>query len=150
MATTENTEDQAQLLVGRWIEAFNNRNVEAIVSLYADDAELFDSGMKHVRSGKKEIERWFTDRFQGLPTLTYSPTAQLFGDNQVAVTWIARGNGPRLLKQTWLTRRTFEVSGVSIFAIANSQIKKQHGYYDHLSVAQQLVPILKILLPIRL
>lgn len=150
MSATDSAAEQSRVLVERWIEAFNDHNVEGIILLYAEGAELLDSGMKHARSGKEEIKQWFTGRFQGLPTLTYTPTAQLFGESQVAVTWIARGNGPRLLGQKWLTRRKFEVSGVSIFAIEDGQIKKQHGYYDHLSVAQQLLPILKRLLPIRL
>ena len=35
-----------------WIAAFNAHDVAAIVSLYAPDAELNDSGMKHARRGR--------------------------------------------------------------------------------------------------
>jgi hypothetical protein len=41
-----------QLLVNQWVEAFNAHDVSSIVALYADDAQLFDSGMKHPRRGR--------------------------------------------------------------------------------------------------
>lgn len=150
MSTAESVKEQNRILVEKWIEAFNQQDIVGIVSLYAEGAELFDSGMKRARRGRGEIEQWFTRRFRGMPLLTYTPTAQLSGDGQVGVTWIVEGNGPRIVGQSWLTRRHFKVSGVSIFAIEDGKIQKQHGYYDHLSVAEQLVPFLKKLVPIRL
>jgi len=38
-----------QDVVKRWIEAFNTRDLIAITSLYAPDAELYDSGMHRAR-----------------------------------------------------------------------------------------------------
>ena len=142
-------------LVNRWIEAFNEHNVSAIVSLYAGDAELFDSGMKHPRCGRNEIERWFTRRFQSMPSITYIPVYhlfplyQLFDEAQAAVTWTVSGKSPRLLGLAWLSR-PFEVDGVSIFTFQDGLIQKQRGYYDHLSVLEQIAPPLKWILPVRL
>ena len=79
-----------RILVHQWIEAFNAHNVSAIVALYADNAELFDSGMKHPRHGRKEIERWFSTRFQTIPSITYTPVYQLFNELQVAITLAPR------------------------------------------------------------
>ena len=135
-------------LVNRWIEAFNAHNVGAIVALYAYDAELFDSGMKHPRHGRGEIERWFAWRFSSMPSITYTSTHQLFATEYAAVTWTARGRSPRILGQSWLAR-PFEVDGVSIFTIRDGLIQKQHGYYDHLSTLEQILPPLKWL-PFRL
>ncbi|TMB90146.1 MAG: nuclear transport factor 2 family protein, partial [Chloroflexi bacterium] len=93
MPIDENEIAVHRTLVNRWIEAFNEHNVSAIVALYADNAELFDSGMKHPRRGRKEIERWFIKRFQSMPSITYIPVYhlfplyQLFNEAQAAVTW---------------------------------------------------------------
>ena len=138
-----------RMLVNAWIEAFNAHNVPAIVALYADDAELFDAGMKHPRHGPKEIERWFIARFQTMPSLTYTPVYQLFNEIQVAVTWTAHGRTPRPLGQAWLSR-PFQVDGVSIFTLKDGLIQKQRGYYDHLSVLERILPPLKWILPARL
>jgi steroid delta-isomerase-like uncharacterized protein len=136
--------------VNQWIEAFNAHNVGAIVSLYTEDAELFDSGMKHPRRGRDEIEHWFRQRFSSMPSITYTPSEQVFmEDGQAMVTWTTSGRIPRLLGLTWLSR-PFQVDGVSVFTLRNGLIYKQRGYYDHLSALEQILPPLKWILPFRL
>src|SRR5579863_1168324 len=136
-------------LVNRWIEAFNGHDVSTIVGLYADDAVLFDSGMKRPRHGRGEIEEWFTTRFHAMPTITYMPDSQMYTETGVAVTWTTRGRIPRILGQKWLAR-SFQVDGVSIFTLENGLIQKQRGYYDHLTPLEQILPFLKWVLPRRL
>ena len=136
--------------IRQWIEAFNAHDVSAIVALYTDEAELFDSGMKFPRCGRSAIERWFTTRFSSMPAIRYVPNGQTFmEEHQAAVTWTAHGRGPRLLGQAWLSR-PFHVDGVSIFTLQDGLICQQRGYYDHLAVVEQIVPPLKWLLPSRL
>ena len=145
----ENQDSLHRAVVSQWIEAFNGHDVPAIVSLYVDNAELYDSGMKHPRRGRAEIEQWFTTRFQTMPSIAYTPASQLYTQAQAAVTWTARGRSPRLLGQSWLSR-PFQVDGVSIFTLQNGRIQKQRGYYDHLSTLEQILPPLKWILPRRL
>jgi steroid delta-isomerase-like uncharacterized protein len=145
----ENQVSLHRAVVSQWIEAFNGHNVSVIVSLYADNAELYDSGMKHPRRGRAEIEQWFTTRFQTMPSITYTPASQLYTEAQAAVTWTAHGRSPRLLGQSWLSR-PFQVDGVSIFTLQNGRIQKQRGYYDHLSTLEQILPPLRWILPRRL
>ena len=136
--------------VNQWIEAFNAHNVGAIVSLYTEDAELFDSGMKHPRCGRDEIEHWFRQRFSSMPSITYTLSGPVFmEDRQAVVTWTTSGRSPRLLGLIWLSR-PFQVDGVSVFTLRNGLIYKQRGYYDHLSVLEQILPPLKWILPFRL
>jgi len=135
-------------IVNRWIEAFNTHNVPALVSLYTEDAELFDSGMKRPRHGRGEIEVWFCTRFRTMPTIVYSPSGQLFSEKQAAVTWTASGRTPRLLGLPFFSH-PFQVDGVSVFTFRDSLIQQQRGYYDHLSVIERVLPPLK-LLPARL
>jgi steroid delta-isomerase-like uncharacterized protein len=138
------------LPISQWVEAFNVHDVAAIVALYTEDAVLFDSGMKHPQRGLDEIEHWFRKRFNSMPSITYTLTGQAFvEEGRAAVAWIASGRGPRLLGQTWLSR-PFQVDGVSVFTLRNGFICKQRGYYDHLSVLEQILPPLKWILPWRL
>lgn len=135
--------------VSNWVEAFNTHNVAAIVALYTDDAELFDSGMKYPRRGRAEIEHWFATRFQTMPSISYVLTGQIFmEESQAAITWTTSGRGPRLLGQSWLAR-TFQVDGISVFTLSDGLIRKQRGYYDHLSAVEQILPPLRWL-PTRL
>ncbi|MDQ2718014.1 MAG: nuclear transport factor 2 family protein, partial [Chloroflexota bacterium] len=79
---TNEAEAEASVLVARWIEAFNTHNVDAMVGLYAENAELYDTGMKHPRQGHTAIEQWFTTRFRAMPLLRYTPTSQLIEQEQ--------------------------------------------------------------------
>src|SRR5205814_9332528 len=97
MAVDEGRLNMQHVLVQRWIEAFNGHDVKAIVELYADDAELYDSGMRYPRRGRGEIERWFTTRFGSMPSIRYTPKAQIFSEGQAAVTWTVGGKGARLV-----------------------------------------------------
>ncbi len=135
--------------VNRWVEAFNSHNVSSIVALYAEGAELFDSGMKRPRYGRDEIERWFSKRFRDMPSIMYTPTGQIVAEEHVAVLWTVHGRSPRILGQGWLSR-PFQVDGVSIFTIHDGFIQKQRGYYEHLAALEQILPPLKWLLPPRL
>ena len=129
--------------VSQWIEAFNSHNVAAIVALYTEDAELFDAGMKYPRRGRREIKRWFSTRFSSMPSITYTPGQQVFTEiEQVAVTWTVSGCGPRLLGPVRLSR-PFRIDGVSVFVLRDGLICRQRGYYDHLSVLEQLIPPLR-------
>ncbi|HLX56085.1 MAG TPA: nuclear transport factor 2 family protein [Ktedonobacteraceae bacterium] len=140
--TTVPDREENLLLVNRWIEAFNGHNVGAIVALYAEDAELFDSGMKHPRRGHDEITEWFTTRFRMTPTIAFASHYQFSSDQQVAVQWTTRGRIERLLAPKWLIR-PMKVEGMSIYCIEDRLIKKQRGYYDHLSAIEQTFPPVK-------
>ncbi len=133
--------DETLALVNRWIAAFNAHDVAAITALYADDAELYDSGMKRPRRGRVDIENWFTTRFRTMPTIAYTVDTHIITGEQAAVTWTAHGINRRLLG----IPRRFQVDGVSVFTLRDGLIMRQHGYYDHLSAVEQVLPIVKFL-----
>jgi hypothetical protein len=130
--------------VSQWIAAFNAHDVTALVALYEDKATLFDSGMPRPRRGHNEITRWFTWRFRSTPTISYTPQGTHSSEDgeQVTITWIARGHGPRFLGQSWLSH-PFEVKGQSEFTLHEYLIVRQQGTYDHLSVLRQVLPPLR-------
>jgi SnoaL-like domain len=141
----EHAEQEAVLQppVSEWIVAFNTRNLEAIVGLYADDAELLDTGMRRPRRGKKEIESWFRLRFSSMPENVYTPRdGAVMEEGRAVVPWTLYGRGPRLLGQSWLAR-PFQVDGTSYFTLQESLIYRQHGIYDHRAVLRQILPPLR-------
>lgn len=141
----ETREIPGQLKVARaWIAAFNAHDVAAIVALYASDAELNDSGMKHERRGQREIEQWFITRFRRVRAIAYAPSSEIVEDERVAITWTVSGYTPRLLGQRWL-ERTFAVDGVSVFTIRHGLIERQRGYYDHLVPVERALPFLRLI-----
>lgn len=135
-------------LVSRWIAAFNAHDVDTIVELYTENAELFDTGMRHPRKGHHEIRSWFVQRFRQMPTIQYTPLQNFFNEKEGTIHWLARGQTPPVLRQRWLMR-PFEIDGVSIFRIDRGLITWQHGYYDHLQIVEKVLPPLRRL-PLKL
>src|SRR5690348_11072040 len=104
---TTNSEQEAVLQppVSEWIEAFNTRNLQVIVGLYTDDAELLDTGMRRPRRSRQEIESWFHLRFSSMPENVYTPRdGVVMEEGRAVVPWTLHGRGPRLLGQSWLAR----------------------------------------------
>jgi len=138
--------------VDAWITAFNAHDVASIVALYEDGAVLHDSGMRYPRHGRAAIEGWFRQRFRSMPELTYTSNSQLFleersaQEQRVAITWTARGRTPRFFGWRWIAR-PFSIDGISIFTLHDGHISHQRGYYDHIAVIEQGIPLLKLLVP---
>ncbi|HTI15526.1 MAG TPA: nuclear transport factor 2 family protein [Dictyobacter sp.] len=148
MSELEQQEIALQPPVSSWIAAFNAHDVAALVALYTNDAELSDSGMKHPRCGRQEIERWFSQRFQTMPSIAYVPSGvflQQLDDAHAGpamVTWTVHGQTPRFFGLSWLSH-PFQVAGVSVFTLRNGLIAQQHGYYDHLAVVERVITPLR-------
>lgn len=61
-----------------WLNAFNEHNLEALLDLYADDAQHFSPKLK-IRQpetngliiGKDAMRTWWQDAFERLPDLVY-------------------------------------------------------------------------------
>jgi hypothetical protein len=141
MQTGKSHDSFLDATVSQWIEAFNAHEVAAMVRLYKEDAELFDSGMNSPRCGHGEIESWFTWRFRSTPSITYAPHEQcVIEGGQVVVKWTARGAGPRFFGRF---SRPFQVDGESCFTLRDGLIAWQRGTYDHLSVLRQIIPPLR-------
>lgn len=61
-----------------WFEAFNNHDLESLISLYDENAEHFSPKLKirepetnGLIKGKNTLRAWWKDCFERLPTLKY-------------------------------------------------------------------------------
>jgi hypothetical protein len=65
----------------KWIEAFNKHDLDALLSLYDDDANHYSPKLK-IRQpetegwvyGKGQLRQWWADAFSRLPSLQYTLT----------------------------------------------------------------------------
>ena len=53
-----------EAVVQRQLDAFNARDVDALLSVYAEDAQLFEHPSKLIASGSAELRQRYTVRFQ--------------------------------------------------------------------------------------
>ena len=89
----------------RWFAAFNTHDLEALLSLYADDARHFSPKLK-VRKpeteglirGKDALSNWWRDAFDRLPTLRYEPVKFTADEDQVFMEYIRHVDGEEDLR----------------------------------------------------
>lgn len=82
--------DKLKLIANKWIEAFNNHEIDAILSLYAEDAIHYSPKLKALQphtngliKGKPALKAWWTDAFDRLPNLHYQLLQLTCDDNRV-------------------------------------------------------------------
>jgi uncharacterized protein (TIGR02246 family) len=90
--------NDALQVVQRWATAFNESNVDAIVSLYAPDASFFGTGSKTLVSTPEQIRSYFDaalqkDKPRGAQLLDHS--VKVISDNVVIVTGLDRVTGTK-------------------------------------------------------
>lgn len=90
MITTKNLS-----IAHKWFEAFNNHNLEQLLSLYDDDAAHFSPKLKirHPETnglvkGKQALRNWWQDAFDRLPTLHYKVTSLTANSDRVFMEYI--------------------------------------------------------------
>lgn len=86
---------QNESIAFKWFEAFNQHNLENLLSLYDDHAEHFSPKLKIRKpetegliKGKNELRIWWQDAFDRLPTLHYKVTSLTANNDRVFMEYI--------------------------------------------------------------
>lgn len=86
---------QNESIAFKWFEAFNQHNLENLLSLYDDYAEHFSPKLKIRKpetegliKGKNELRIWWEDAFDRLPTLQYKVTSLTANSDRVFMEYI--------------------------------------------------------------
>ena len=89
------TPDSLQAIAFKWFDAFNNHNLEQLLSLYDDEAEHYSPKLKIRKpetnglvSGKQALREWWQDAFNRLPTLHYKVTSLTANSDRVFMEYI--------------------------------------------------------------
>jgi ketosteroid isomerase-like protein len=87
--------DDNREIARAWLAAFNGRDVDALVGLYADDA-VHTSPKLRARhpetdgkvTGKLALRAWWKDAFERLPSIRYEATSITADDARVFVEYV--------------------------------------------------------------
>jgi ketosteroid isomerase-like protein len=84
----------------KWFEAFNNHNLDQLLSLYDEDAEHFSPKLKIKKpetnglvKGKQSLRDWWQEAFEQLPTLYYKVTSLTANENRVFMEYVRTVQG---------------------------------------------------------
>jgi ketosteroid isomerase-like protein len=94
------TPENLQSIAFKWFDAFNNHNLEQLLSLYDDDAEHYSPKLKIHKPetnglvvGKQALRNWWQDAFDRLPSLNYKVTSLTANGDRVFMEYIRSVNG---------------------------------------------------------
>lgn len=84
----------------KWFDAFNEHNLEKLLSLYDDNAQHYSPKLKikhpetnGLISGKEALRIWWKDAFERLPSLKYEVKSLTSNDYRVFMEYIRKVEG---------------------------------------------------------
>ncbi len=94
------TPEKLQSIAFKWFDAFNDHNLEQLLSLYADDAEHFSPKLKIRKPetkglviGQDALRSWWQDAFDRLPSLHYKVTSLTANADRVFMEYVRTVEG---------------------------------------------------------
>ena len=97
--------EQNKNIATKWFAAFNEHNLENLLSLYDDNAEHFSPKLKirqpetnGLIKGKSALRAWWKDAFDRLPTLNYEVKKLTADEEQVFMEYIRHVKGEEDLR----------------------------------------------------
>ncbi len=89
------TTQQNLSIAHKWFDAFNNHNLEQLLSLYDEEAEHFSPKLKIKKpetnglvQGKPALFEWWASAFETIPTLHYRVTSLTADANRVFMEYV--------------------------------------------------------------
>jgi limonene-1,2-epoxide hydrolase len=89
------TTQQNLSIAHKWFDAFNNHNLEQLLSLYDEEAEHFSPKLKIKKpvtnglvQGKPALFDWWQSAFETIPTLHYRVTSLTADANRVFMEYV--------------------------------------------------------------
>jgi hypothetical protein len=92
--------ENIQSIAFRWFEAFNNKQLEKLLSLYENDAQHYSPKLK-IRQpetnglviGVEAMRVWWQDAFDRLPSLKYELTSLTSNSDRVFMEYVRKVEG---------------------------------------------------------
>lgn len=111
--------ERLELIAEKWFKAFNDKDIEAIIALYSEDAAHYSPKLKlrqpetgGLVRGKAALRAWWLDSFERLPTLEYFPNTFTTCTGRIFMEYTRKVAG----EADMLVAEVLEVSGGLIVA----------------------------------
>lgn len=129
--TTINYMQSPKEIIEAWFEAYNNRNADRLIGLYADDAEIVQTAFgDEPAHGREALLKDFKSFFTAFPDNYTNPENVFFDGEWAIIEWRGGGTFTGKLGDNEPTGKNFTLRGCGFFRIENGKIKFQRGYFD--------------------
>jgi steroid delta-isomerase-like uncharacterized protein len=134
--------DELQAFIDRYNAAWNDHDVDAIVSMHTDDSVFENHTTGDVNIGKEAIGKAITGIFAVFPDLSFEARSQYIRDDLVVQEWTARGTHEGPMTRSGIkvepTGRKVEYRGMDVIPIKDNLVARKDVYSDGVTLLRQL------------
>ena len=134
--------DELQAFIDRYNAAWNDHDVDAIVSMHTDDSVFENHTTGDVNIGKEAIGKAITGIFAVFPDLSFEARSQYIRDDLVVQEWTARGTQDGPMTRSGIkvepTGRKVEYRGMVVIPIMDNLVARKDVYSDGVTLLRQL------------
>ena len=121
-----------------YIEGWQTRNVDLILSACTDDIVFDESPTPEPVRGKEAFREYLTTLFEAFPDLTLDATNVAPTAEQVWAEWVMNGTQRGDLMGIPAKGKRMEIRGCSVFVISGGKLAEERLYWDASTLQQQL------------
>jgi steroid delta-isomerase-like uncharacterized protein len=136
--------DGAELkaFIHRYNAAWNDHDIEAIVSMHTDDSVFENHVTGDVNVGREAIGRAIGGIFSVFPDLSFETRRAYIRDDLVVQEWTARGTHEGTMTRSGIevqpTGRKVEYKGMDVIPIRDGLVARKDVYSDSVTLLRQL------------
>ena len=131
-----------QGFIDRYNQAWNDHDVETIVSMHTEDSVFQNHTTGDVNVGREQIAKAIRGIFTVFPDLAFEARRQYIRENLVVQEWTARGTHLGQMTRSGIevepTRRKVEYEGMDVIPIRESLVARKDVYSDSITLLRQL------------
>jgi len=133
---------ELQAFIDRYNAAWNDHDVDAIVSMHTDDSVFENHVTGDVNVGPEQIGRAITGIFAVFPDLEFETRRAYVRDDLVVQEWTARGTHEGPMTRSGITieptGKKVEYKGMDVIPIRDGLVARKDVYSDSITLLRQL------------
>jgi steroid delta-isomerase-like uncharacterized protein len=133
---------ELQEFIDRYNAAWNDHDVETIVSLHTEDSVFENHVTGDVNVGREQIGRAIAGIFSVFPDLSFETRRAYIREDLVVQEWTARGTHEGTMTRSGMdvppTGRKVEYKGMDVIPIRDGLVARKDVYSDSVTLLRQL------------
>jgi steroid delta-isomerase-like uncharacterized protein len=131
--------DTARKVIDIYIEAWNSRDIDAILSFFDEDCRYEDEALRKVMVGHDQLRQFFETMYGAFSNLSFEVVSVFQATDCIAWEWIMAGNYSGVGNSGLApTGRAMRVRGASITEFKNDKIIRNTDYWNMARMKRQL------------
>ena len=133
---------ELQDFIDRYNDAWNDHDVETIVSMHTDDSVFENHVTGDVNVGREQIARAIQGIFSVFPDLRFETRRAYIREDLVVQEWTARGTHEGTMTRSGIelppTGRKVDYKGMDVIPIRDGLVARKDVYSDSVTLLRQL------------